>query len=87
MDYDNLKKCRVNLEAFVQYDNFSDLDGIDLFSELNVLQKILPKEKKSASDILNFIENLNFFLNAFIAYKILLTIHIIVAFAKEVFQN
>ena len=87
MDYDNLKKCRVNLEAFVQYDNFSDLDGIDLFLELNVLQKILPKEKKSASDILNFIENLNFFLNAFIAYKILLTIHIIVAFAKEVFQN
>ena len=29
------------------------LDDIDLFSELKVLQEILPKEKKTANDILN----------------------------------
>jgi hypothetical protein len=56
LDYDNLKKYCVNLEGFLKHDNFSDLDGIDLFSELKVLQKILPKEKKIAIDILNFIK-------------------------------
>ena len=42
---DNLKKYYVNLEGFLKHDNFSDLDGINLFSELKVLQEILPKQK------------------------------------------
>jgi hypothetical protein len=34
LNYDNLKKYCVNLEGFLKYDNFSD---VDLFSKLKVL--------------------------------------------------
>ena len=59
LNYDNLKKYYVNLEGFLKPDNFFDLNGIDLFSDLKVLQEILPKEKKTATNILNFIKKLN----------------------------
>ena len=68
LDYDNLKKYCVDLEGFLKHDNFSDLDGNDLFSELKILQEILPKEKRIATDILNFIKDLNCFPNASIEY-------------------
>ena len=50
LNYDNLKKYYVNLENFLKSDNFFDLDGIDLFLDLKVLQDILPKKKKKDSD-------------------------------------
>jgi hypothetical protein len=59
LNYYNLKKYYVNLEGFLKPDNFFYLDGIDLFSDLKVLQEILPKEKKTATNILNFIKELN----------------------------
>jgi hypothetical protein len=86
-DYDNLKKYCVDLEGFLKHDNFSDLDGNDLFSELKVLQEILPKEKRTATDILNFIKDLNCFPNASIAYKILLIILVTIAFAERSFSK
>ena len=46
LNYDNLKKYYANLEGFLKLYNFFDLDGIDLFLDLKVLQEILPKEKK-----------------------------------------
>ena len=46
------------LKVFLKPDNFFDLDSIDLFSDLKVLQEILPKEKKIATKILNFIKEL-----------------------------
>ena len=58
-NYDNLKKYYVNLEVFLKPDNFFDLDSIDLFSGLKVLQEILPKEKKTVTNIFNFIKELN----------------------------
>jgi hypothetical protein len=52
INYDNLKKYYVNLEGFLKPDNLFDLDGIDLFSDLKVLQEILPsKEKKRQRQI------------------------------------
>ena len=59
LNYDNLKKYYVNLEGFLKSDNFFDLNGINLFLDLKVLQEILPKEKKTATNILNFIKKLN----------------------------
>ena len=59
LNYDNLKKYYVNLEGFIKPDNFFDLDSIDLFSYLKVLQEILPKEKKTVTNVLNFIKELN----------------------------
>ena len=61
LNYNNLKKYHVNLESFLKLDNFFDLDSIDLFSYLKVLQEILPKEKKTATNVLNFIKELNCF--------------------------
>ena len=59
LNYDNLKKHYVNLEGFLKLDNFFDLDGINLFLDIKVLQEILPKERKTATNILNFIKELN----------------------------
>ena len=59
LNYNNLKKYYVNFEGFLKPDNFFDFDGIDLFSDLKVLQEILLKEKKTATIILNFIKELN----------------------------
>ena len=59
LNYDNLKKYYVNLEGFLKPDNFFDLDDIDLFLDIKILQEILPKEKKRMTNILNFIKELN----------------------------
>ena len=59
LNYDNLKMYYVNFEGFLKPDIFFDLHGIDLFSDLKVLKEILPKEKKTATNILNFIKKLN----------------------------
>jgi hypothetical protein len=77
LNHDNLKKYCINHECFLKYENFYDLDCINLFLELKVLQEILPKEKKRTIDILNFP-------NVSIAYRILLTIPITVV-AKRSF--
>ena len=59
LNYDNLKKYYVNLKGFLKPNNFFDLGGIDSFSNLKVLQEILSKEKKTITNILNFIKELN----------------------------
>ena len=60
INYDNLKKYYDNLESFLKSNNLFDLDGIDLFSDLKVLQEILSsKEKKTMTNILNFIKDFN----------------------------
>ena len=61
LNYDNLKMYYVNFNGFLKPDNFFYLDGIDLFSDFKVLQEILPKEKKTATNIFNFIKELNCF--------------------------
>jgi hypothetical protein len=72
-------KC-FNLEGFLKHDINYDLDGLDLFSELKVLKEILQTEESAPIDILNYIKRLDYFLNVCIAYRILLTIRVIVAF-------
>ena len=59
LNYDNLKKYYVNLESFLKLANFFYFNGIDLFSNLKLSQEILPKEKKTATNIFNFIKELN----------------------------
>ena len=53
LNYDNLKKYYVDLDRFLKPDSFFFFLSIDLFSNLKVLQEILPKEKKTANDIFN----------------------------------
>ena len=80
------KKYYVNLEGFLKPNNFFDLDGIDLFSDLKVLQKILPKEKWQRQIYL--ILSRNWIVpNASIAYRILLTIFVTVASVEKSFSK
>ena len=65
------KSIMLILKVFLKPDNFFDLDGIDLFLDLKVLQKILPKEKKIATNILNFMKELNFSKYIYCIYNII----------------
>ena len=51
-----LKECCVNLECVLKHDIFLDVDSKDLFRELRVLKFVLPKERKTAIEILEFVK-------------------------------
>ena len=53
LNYDNLKRYYVNLEDFLKFEIFFNLDSIDLFSDLKVF---FTKRKKTTTNILNFIK-------------------------------
>ena len=57
---------------------------LDLFSELKVLREVIQidENKNTLVDILNYIKKLEYFPNACIAYRILLTIPITIASAE-----
>ena len=78
----SLKKICLNLECFLTHETYSDIDVLDLFSKLKVLKEVLQINENSPINILNYIKRLEYFRNACIAFKILLTIHVTVASAK-----
>ena len=41
LDNDSLKEYYLNFEYFLKYNKYSDIDGLDLFSELKVLKEIV----------------------------------------------
>ncbi|XP_034198474.1 zinc finger MYM-type protein 1-like [Prunus dulcis] len=86
LDDCDLKNSCSHLESILKNDKFFDVDGEDLFVELKVLRELLPKENTTAIAILNFLKRLNCFPNAFIAYRILLTIPVTVASAERIFS-
>ena len=55
LDDDNLKKNCLNLEDFLKHDMLSDIDGLDLFSELQVLKEIINVDIKTPLETLDFI--------------------------------
>ncbi|KAL8548245.1 hypothetical protein ACS0TY_007532 [Phlomoides rotata] len=82
-----LRSCK-NLQSSYTHNGCSDIDGDDLFSELNFLKYVLPKETKSAIKVMNYLKEMDgCFPNAYIAYKILLTIPVTVASAKRSFSK
>jgi len=56
-----------------------DVDGLDLYLELNILKEIIELENDKPIDILNYIKRINSFPNAYIAYRIMLTIPLSIA--------
>jgi hypothetical protein len=76
-----------NHYSFLKHDIYYDIDDLDLFSELKVLTEILQIKKIAPINKLNYIKRLDSFLNASIAYKILLTIPVTVAFAERGFSK
>ena len=83
----SLKKNCLNLECFLTHETYSDIDSLDLFSELKVLKEILQINENSSINVLNYIKRLESFPDTCIAFKILLTIHIIVASAEKGFSK
>ncbi|KAL2997987.1 hypothetical protein AAZX31_09G071400 [Glycine max] len=41
LDEDELKKYCINLEIFLRFNEYSDIDGLDLLSELKVLREVI----------------------------------------------
>jgi len=69
-----LKEKCLNLEKYLKHDNLLDIDGLDLFSGLNILKEIIGLENDKPINIFNYIKIINSFPNAYIAYRIMLTI-------------
>ena len=77
----SLKKNCLNLEYFFTHETYSDIDDLDLFSELNVLKEVLQINENSPINVLNYINRLESFPNACNAFRILLTIPVTIASA------
>ena len=82
-----MKKNCLNLECFLTHETYSDIDGLDLFLELKVLKEVLQINKNSPINVLNYIKRLEFFPNACIAFRILLTIPVTVASIERSFSK
>ena len=66
MDCVLLKEKCLNLEKYLKHDNLLDLDGLDLFSKLNILKEIIWLKNDKTVDILNYRKRINSFLNIYI---------------------
>ncbi|KAK9062479.1 hypothetical protein SSX86_019665 [Deinandra increscens subsp. villosa] len=93
LDDDLLKTSCLNLELALTHDKDSDIDGNDLFIELEILQGMLPRvayegERPWTSiKIMEFAKKMDMFPNVLLAYKILLTIPVTVASAERSFSK
>ena len=87
LDDDNLKKYCLNFECFLKHDSYSNIDGLDLFFELKVLKEVLQIDENTPINVLNYIRRLESFPNAYIAYRILLIIHVTVASTERTFSK
>ena len=85
LDDNSLNKCCLNLESFLKHNVYYDINGLDLYSELIVLKEVVQIDENTPINVLNYLKRLDSFLNAYIAYRILLTIPITVASAKRSF--
>ncbi|XP_056843260.1 uncharacterized protein LOC108838344 [Raphanus sativus] len=85
---DELMTSCVKLEASLEHNGHSDVDGKQLFMELRYLREILPKEITKAVEMLEFLKRMDgCYPSTEIAYRILLTIPISVASAERSFSK
>ncbi|KAK2655339.1 hypothetical protein Ddye_008391 [Dipteronia dyeriana] len=65
VNIDSLKNYCFNLEAWMKRGGVYDINGKDLFSELQILKDGLPKEIKKTIEVLNYLKEMDgCFLNA-----------------------
>lgn len=78
----------VKLEEVLKHEGTSDTDGKDLFPELKILIHCLSQETTKPIEVLNYLKWMEgCFPNAWVAYRILLTIHVIVASEERSFSK
>ena len=82
-----LKNYCVKLETTLRNDESCDVDASDLFSELQVLQYLLPSTVNTTLEIIEFVKDMDCFPNILIAYRILLTVPVTVASAERSFSK
>jgi NADH:ubiquinone oxidoreductase subunit K len=87
LDDNKLIGCCVKFHSNFSHDNSSYVDVDDLFSELKVIQFTLSTEIMSTIDILKFIKDTDYYPNVSITYRVLLTMHVIVASAEISFSK
>ena len=61
LDNNSLKEYCLNLACSLKYNNYSDIDGLDIFLKLKILKEIIQVEDNSPMDILNHIRRLDSF--------------------------
>ncbi|GKA50263.1 VIER F-box protein 2 [Tanacetum coccineum] len=86
-DDKSLKLSCTQLEAALKNGERSDIDANELFMELRLLDNFLPSENMGPVDVLTFLKQRDCFPNALIAYRVLLTIPVIVASAERSFSK
>ena len=87
LDDNSLKKYCLNLESFLKHDVYYDINGLDLYSELIVLKEVVQIDENTPINVLNYLKRLDSFPNAYIAYRILLTIPVTVASTERSFSK
>jgi len=87
VDISFLKDKCLNLGKSLKHDNLLDIDGFDLILELNILRKIIGLKIDKPIDILNRIKRVNSFPNAYITYRIMLAILVLVVLVKISFPK
>ncbi|KAL8091664.1 hypothetical protein AgCh_034069 [Apium graveolens] len=93
-DDEGLKSCCMKLEGFLRhdmrYDMRYDIVGAELFNELLVFRMVIPDEITKAIDVLNYLSSssrqINY-PNVWIAYRIVVTIHVTVVEAERTFSR
>ncbi|XP_052627080.1 uncharacterized protein LOC128133613 [Lactuca sativa] len=86
-DENTLKEHCLNLEKSLKHDDSLDIDGLDLFHELKLLRHVVHLKCDTIINILNYIKKFSSFPNAYVAYRIMLTIPVTVAFAERSFSK
>ncbi|XP_026437854.1 uncharacterized protein LOC113336081 [Papaver somniferum] len=88
MSEDELMSACVPLEAYLKHGRSSDIDGRELCMELIVMRIVLPSSCSKPIDVLQFLLRMGgCYPNAWIAYRILLTIPVTVASAERSFSK
>ncbi|PWA86788.1 zinc finger MYM-type protein 1 [Artemisia annua] len=87
LDDNTLKSHCSHLEDALKNNGQSDIDANDLYVELRLLNKILPRGNLGPVDILDFVNQNAYLPNAIIAYRVLLTIPVTVASAERSFSK
>ncbi|XP_023733537.2 uncharacterized protein LOC111881375 [Lactuca sativa] len=83
----DLKSYCHRLEKALKFEERSDIDADELYTELKLFETLETNEFSNPIDVLKFLKELDYFPNASIAYRILLTIPVTVTSAERSFSK
>jgi hypothetical protein len=82
-----LQECCIKFADTFSHDGSSDVEVLDLISELKILKFTLPDRTLCAMEIFEHIRDVGCYPNACIAYRILFTVPVTVASAERSFSK